>query len=1296
MVKNEEKMLGRCLSSIQHLVDEIIVVDTGSSDNTVKIAESFGAKIFHHAWEQDFSKHRNQSIGYATGDWFIIIDADEEMDARHLTKNELKKQLHKVSPKVHCLLMKVLDKNRQGKISNVSKSARIFRKRVGVEYRGIVHNTAHYTGQAADSELSLYHYGYALAEEQMQAKFKRTSSLLHKRIENDPDDFTAYFYLCQVYMEMKEQLKGIEYGHQCLGKLPSQKETNIDISFYYSLFHTIAMGQITLNQYDLAVATVRKGLELLPDEIDLYYDLAYIGYLSNNFSLTIEGSEGYLRVLEEFRSTPMRAGTRFIFSTSKEIQATLEYWLMTAYLATKKFDRFHDLWHLNKNHLIDKQSLQKELLTNLERSEAWDMLEKIVAFLFDHRKKGNPALQKLLLEHAVFFARAKSQDERLETLISEYLELITEYKEIPTDTTVIIAEFLLKKKMGDFFLDLTMVLFEKRLTNKIKTIKDTADTAHGYSLISAEQPHTKMGLLTASICLNIAWNLTGDKQYLVPLTPTGASNDSYGQADIITKRNNVSSTHSRVSHFNETKGFRAAFEEIDITPTVSKKNPVSLQGTTANEKKACSISSPLKLQMLLIEDKNRTKLFFVTADLFGFENIIANQIKKAGEPWGIEPEGIILNASGTNHAPGTVSYISKEFGQYDKNYAQRLTEIIIHQLTMLHGALEETSLCVGNTEACIGTHKRFKKNGPIKSSLEGEKGYDRHTPFLIVDINKTAKRIILINHGCLPTILDTGHGLSSDFPGLFRNELIHKGNIDHVMYLQGAAGDTKETSEANNGLSFSKTELDAQKNGILLAEAINKALESELIPLEEAVISYGHETMYLPLKKLPDMDRIKQLKNDKNTSPNIREWASRLLAAYPTGNFPNAFTMDIQIASIGKKATFICLPATPVAELGKKLKQMTDSPGNAFILGNTNGLGYIPDEETINQQGYEQETYPYFHMMPYLFEKGIEKEITAKAQRCLNKIHDPSRASGCKDHEEKATIWDFTRFKHQKFPGHDLSSAFFKKISPVAPLINKKTPISSMGSCFARNIAIFLQNNGYNYLVTEFPPQQASAHWDQVVNTACMRQIFEYTFSKQWNPLVRWWSKEKMVQDPFRRQILYNKNTCEADFQKHKKASYKALANSRVIILTLGLTEIWRDRRDQMAFYQVPSPKKYDPEIHEFYLQTTQDCINDLERIHTLTQQNNPEASIIVTVSPVPLIATFRKGVDPVTATGYSKATLRVAAESFANIHENVYYFPSYEIITSAMEKPYEPDNRHVTQEAIKEMMEIFKTWFMV
>src|SRR3712207_9594713 len=77
IVKDEEAMLGRTLAAIREHVDEIVVVDTGSQDRTVEIAESFGAKVVHHEWTGDFSEARNVSLEAATSDWIIYLDADE-------------------------------------------------------------------------------------------------------------------------------------------------------------------------------------------------------------------------------------------------------------------------------------------------------------------------------------------------------------------------------------------------------------------------------------------------------------------------------------------------------------------------------------------------------------------------------------------------------------------------------------------------------------------------------------------------------------------------------------------------------------------------------------------------------------------------------------------------------------------------------------------------------------------------------------------------------------------------------------------------------------------------------------------------------------------------------------------------------------------------------------------------------------------------------------------------------------------------------------------------------------------
>jgi hypothetical protein len=296
--------------------------------------------------------------------------------------------------------------------------------------------------------------------------------------------------------------------------------------------------------------------------------------------------------------------------------------------------------------------------------------------------------------------------------------------------------------------------------------------------------------------------------------------------------------------------------------------------------------------------------------------------------------------------------------------------------------------------------------------------------------------------------------------------------------------------------------------------------------------------------------------------------------------------------------------------------------------------------------------------------------------------------------ETHHTMWDYKKFDHEAYPvklHRDVLSSKHRH-----PLITKETKITSLGSCFARNIALYLLANEYNYLITEMPFKEASAHWDQVFSTASLRQIFEYTFCADWKPLERWWPKNKdLVQDPFRRNVIYTRATCEADFERHRQSSLEALQSADVIILTLGLIETWRDKRDKMTFYRVPSPRIYDAQVHEFYLQQVDDCEQDLDVIHNLLQKHNPTAQLIISVSPIPLFATFRKDMDAVSANVISKSILRIAAENFVRKHQNAHYFPSFELVTQVIDKPYQQDNRHVTQATIAEVMRAFEDCYV-
>ncbi len=274
--------------------------------------------------------------------------------------------------------------------------------------------------------------------------------------------------------------------------------------------------------------------------------------------------------------------------------------------------------------------------------------------------------------------------------------------------------------------------------------------------------------------------------------------------------------------------------------------------------------------------------------------------------------------------------------------------------------------------------------------------------------------------------------------------------------------------------------------------------------------------------------------------------------------------------------------------------------------------------------------------------------------------------------------------------------------------ITRKTPIASMGSCFAREIKRRLLQREYNYISeeTHHPAAiHASAAWERVYSTFCLRQIFEYTF-ETWQPDLRWWiaPQSGKVQDPYRRTIVYdNVAEAEKDFASHLKHSRRALEQAEVLILTLGLTEIWQDHIDQSVISLPSGPyvrEGGDMRRYKFRVSRYAENLKNLEHIHAIMAIHNPACQLLMTVSPVNLWATFRQDLDVISASCNSKSTLRAVADEFTTRHENVFYFPAFEMATI-----YQPlsgqthfaegrENYHVNKPTVKFIMRHFFEYY--
>jgi hypothetical protein len=155
----------------------------------------------------------------------------------------------------------------------------------------------------------------------------------------------------------------------------------------------------------------------------------------------------------------------------------------------------------------------------------------------------------------------------------------------------------------------------------------------------------------------------------------------------------------------------------------------------------------------------------------------------------------------------------------------------------------------------------------------------------------------------------------------------------------------------------------------------------------------------------------------------------------------------------------------------------------------------------------------------------------------------------------------------------------------------------------------------------------------------------------------------------------------------------KRITECRAVIITLGLAEVWRDVQADVYVNSTPVPSlfKTQPDRYEFHVTSFAENWTNLETIHALlSRYGHPDLRFVVTVSPVPLMATFST-MDVVVANSYSKSLLRTVAQAWAAAHDNVDYFPSYEIVlNSDRAAAWEADRRHVKGAGAQHIMELF------
>jgi GSCFA family. len=189
-------------------------------------------------------------------------------------------------------------------------------------------------------------------------------------------------------------------------------------------------------------------------------------------------------------------------------------------------------------------------------------------------------------------------------------------------------------------------------------------------------------------------------------------------------------------------------------------------------------------------------------------------------------------------------------------------------------------------------------------------------------------------------------------------------------------------------------------------------------------------------------------------------------------------------------------------------------------------------------------------------------------------------------------------------------------------------------------------------------------------------------------------AEQGLFMDPYRENVYFkSKENFLRDYPKHIEAVKQTLLQSEVFIFTAGLNECW-ELFDGTVVSRNPRNSLFH--LIEHKVLTVQENIDNILSFFHTVKRYNPRFKLVLTLSPVPLLATGRGDTHHIIeANTHSKAVLRVALEEVVKSHEDIYYLPSYELVTECMPSAWKEDHRHVTEETVSKVIDMFKKMYV-
>ena len=266
IVQNEAANLPQCLDSVKSLVDEMVILDTGSQDDTVAIAKSYGAKMIEGKWTEDFSVARNEALQSVTGDWVLMLDGDEQFNPK------MAELINQAIADEKNLVINLMRQEIGAAQSPYSAVSRLFRHHPAIRFNRPYHETIDDSVLALLKQepqwqivdlpnVAIIHHGYTAEAIQNLDKANRAKRLLEKAIAANPQDPYLCSKLGALYLQLENEKEGMKLLKQ--GLKANKAQAPVRFELYYHLANAYNRQQ----KWELALKHYQKAINepiLLP------------------------------------------------------------------------------------------------------------------------------------------------------------------------------------------------------------------------------------------------------------------------------------------------------------------------------------------------------------------------------------------------------------------------------------------------------------------------------------------------------------------------------------------------------------------------------------------------------------------------------------------------------------------------------------------------------------------------------------------------------------------------------------------------------------------------------------------------------------------------------------------------------------------------------------------------------------------------------------------------------------------------------------------------------------------------